>query len=56
MQKEIARVVQLPEVRTRLIEQTADPVASSPEELERIVKTELGKWAEVIRAAKIKVD
>src|SRR5258706_4483027 len=55
MQKEIARVVQLPEVRARLIEQTADPVASSPEELERVVKAELSKWAEVIRAAKIKV-
>jgi tripartite-type tricarboxylate transporter receptor subunit TctC len=56
MQKEIARVVQLPDIRARLIEQTADPVASSPEELERVVKTELRKWAEVIRAAKIKAD
>jgi tripartite-type tricarboxylate transporter receptor subunit TctC len=56
MQKEIARVVQLPEVRARLIEQTADPVASSPEELERVVKAELRKWAEVIRSAKIKAD
>jgi tripartite-type tricarboxylate transporter receptor subunit TctC len=56
MQKEIARVVQLPEVRVRLIEQTADPVASSPEELERVVKAELRKWAEVIRSAKIKAD
>jgi len=56
MQKEIARVVQLPEVRARLIEQTADPVASSAEELDRIVKTDLKKWAEVIPAAKIKAD
>jgi tripartite-type tricarboxylate transporter receptor subunit TctC len=56
MQKEIARVVQLPEVRSRLIEQTADPVASSPQELERVVKAELRKWAEVIRSAKIKAD
>ena len=56
MQKEIARVVQLPEVRARLIEQTADPVASSPEELERVVRVELRKWADVIRAAHIKVD
>jgi tripartite-type tricarboxylate transporter receptor subunit TctC len=56
MQKEIARVVQLPEVRAKLIEQTADPVASSPEELERVVKAELTKWAEVIRSAKIKAD
>ncbi|TMH68659.1 MAG: tripartite tricarboxylate transporter substrate binding protein [Betaproteobacteria bacterium] len=56
MQREIARVVQLPDIRARLIEQTADPVASSPEELDRVVKTELRKWAEVIRAANIKVE
>jgi tripartite-type tricarboxylate transporter receptor subunit TctC len=56
MQKEIARVVQIPEVRARLIEQTADPVASSPEELDRVVKTELKRWAEVIRAANIRAD
>ncbi len=56
MQKEIARVVQIPEVRQKLIEQTADPVASSPEELERVVKTELKKWAEVIRSAKIRAE
>ena len=56
MQKEIARVVQLPDVRQRLIEQTGDPVGSSPEELDRVVKTELKKWAEVIQAAKIRVD
>jgi tripartite-type tricarboxylate transporter receptor subunit TctC len=56
MQKEIARVVQIPEVRQKLIEQTADPVASSPEELDRVVKTELKKWAEVVRSAKIRID
>jgi len=56
MQKEIARVVQLPEVRQKIIEQTGDPVASSPEELERVVKSDLKKWAEVIQAAKIRVE
>jgi tripartite-type tricarboxylate transporter receptor subunit TctC len=56
MQKEIARAVKLPEVRAKLIEQTGDPVASSPEELDRVVRTELKKWAEVIRSAKIKGD
>jgi tripartite-type tricarboxylate transporter receptor subunit TctC len=56
MQKEIARVVRLPEVRAKLIEQTGDPVASSPEELDRVVKTELKKWAEVVRSARIKAD
>jgi len=56
MQKEIARVVRLPEMRAKLIEQTGDPVASSPEELDRVVKRELVKWAEVVRAAGIKAD
>jgi tripartite-type tricarboxylate transporter receptor subunit TctC len=56
MQQEIARVVRLPEVRARLIEQTGDPVASSPEELERVVKTDLKRWAEVVRSAHIKAD
>jgi tripartite-type tricarboxylate transporter receptor subunit TctC len=56
MDKEMARVVQLPDVRQKLIEQGGDPVGGPPEQLDRIVKAELKKWAEVIQAAKIKVD
>ncbi len=56
MHKEVARVLHLPEVKQRLLEQSADPVGSSPEELGRVVKTELRKWAEVVRSAKIKSD
>ena len=56
MNREIARVVQLPDVRQKLIEQGGDPVAGSPEQLDRVVKSELKKWAEVIQAAKIKPD
>jgi tripartite-type tricarboxylate transporter receptor subunit TctC len=56
MHKEIERVVRLPEVRQKLIEQGGDPVAGPPEQLERVVKAELKKWAEVIQQAKIKVD
>jgi tripartite-type tricarboxylate transporter receptor subunit TctC len=56
MHKEVARVVQVPEVRQRLVDQSADPVGSSPEELDRIVKSELKSWAAVIRDAGIKPD
>jgi len=56
MQKEVARVVHLPEVKQRLIEQGADPVGSSPEELDRVVKSELKSWAAVIRDAGIKPE
>jgi tripartite-type tricarboxylate transporter receptor subunit TctC len=56
MQKEIARTIQLPDVKQKLLEQGGDTVGSTPEELDRVVKSELRKWTEVIRAAKIKVD
>jgi tripartite-type tricarboxylate transporter receptor subunit TctC len=56
MQKELARVVHLPEVKQKLIEQGADPVGSSSEELDRVVKTELKTWAAVIRDAGIKPE
>src|ERR687888_1878355 len=44
MQSEIARTIQQPEIRQKLLEQGGDPVGSSPEHLERIVKAELRKW------------
>jgi tripartite-type tricarboxylate transporter receptor subunit TctC len=56
MHKEITRVVHLPEVKQKLIEQGADPVGSSPEELDRVVKSELKSWAAVIRDAGIKPE
>jgi tripartite-type tricarboxylate transporter receptor subunit TctC len=56
MQKEIARAIQLPDVKQKLLEQGGDTVGSTPEELDRVVKGELRRWAEVIRDAKIKVD
>jgi len=56
MQKEVARVVQLPDVRQKLLEQGGDPVGGPPEQLDRVVKSELKKWAAVIQAAKIKAE
>ena len=56
MQKEIARTIQLPDVKQRLLEQGGDTVGSSPEHLDRVVKSELRKWAEVVRDAKLKAD
>lgn len=56
MQMEVARVVHLPEVKQKLLEQGADPVGSSSEALERVVRTELKTWAAVIRDAGIKLE
>ena len=56
MQAEVARVVHHPEVKQRLLEQGADAVGSTPDELERIVRSELARWAEVIRDARIRLE
>ena len=56
MQREVARVVYLPDVRQKLLEQGADAVGSTPEELDMAVKTELKRWAQVIRDARIKLE
>jgi len=56
MNKEIVHAIRLPAVRQKLLEQGGDPVGSTPEELDRVVKAELRKWSEVIRDAHIKLD
>jgi tripartite-type tricarboxylate transporter receptor subunit TctC len=56
MQSEIAKIIRIPEVRQKLLEQGGDPVGSTPEELDRVVKTELRRWRDLIRAANITVE
>ena len=56
MQKTIARVIELPDVKAKLLEQGGDTVGSTPEVLDKVVKSELHRWAEVIREAKIHVE
>ena len=56
IQKEAARTVHLPDVKQKLLEQGADSVGSTPEELDRVVKAELKRWADVIRDAGIKLE
>lgn len=56
MQQEVARVVQLPEVRQKLLEQGADAVGNSAAQLDQTVKSELKKWAALIQQANIKLE
>lgn len=56
MNNAVAGVLQLPEIRQKLLEQGADPVASTPEQLAGVVNAELKRWAEVIAKARIKGD
>jgi len=56
LQKEVARVVQTPEVKERFAGMGLDPVGSSSEDLGRQVASDIQKWSAVAKAANIKND
>jgi len=56
LQREIARVVQTPEVKERFSAMGLDPVGGSSEDLGRQVARDLEKWTAVAKAANIKND
>lgn len=48
---EIARILNLPEIRDRLMKEGADIVASTPEQFAAFLKTEMEKSARIVKAA-----
>jgi tripartite-type tricarboxylate transporter receptor subunit TctC len=56
LHQEIVRIVALPDVRERLTALGFEPIASTPNGFADRIKSEIGKWAEVIRAAGIKAQ
>lgn len=56
LQGEIVRVINSPEVREKLVAQGIEPVGSPPEALEKFMKSEILKWARVIKSANIRPD
>jgi tripartite-type tricarboxylate transporter receptor subunit TctC len=53
---DLAAVVRTPEVRARLAELGAEPVGSTPEEFTAYNRTELTKWAKIVKDSGAKVD
>lgn len=53
---DVAKVLQLPDVKERLTQLGVDIVANSPEQATEYLKSETAKWAKVIKAANIRVE
>lgn len=53
MQREIEKVVQIPDIQERLSTSGAEPVASTPEQFGVYLGAEVAKWDRVVKQAKI---
>lgn len=53
---EIVKVLQLPEVRSKLVDLGLQPVGNSVEEFARISRSEYDKWSRIARANNIRID
>jgi tripartite-type tricarboxylate transporter receptor subunit TctC len=53
---EVNAILRDPEVRDNLVKQGLNPLPGAPEDLVRMIATDLERWTRIIRAAKIKAD
>jgi len=55
-QQEIARILQMPDIRSRQLAAGLEPVGNTPEQFTQFMRTEMDKWAAVVKRAGIKAD
>jgi len=53
---EIAKILQDPELRSRLVAEGGEVVGSTPTEFATLIKTESARWGQVLRQAKIQPE
>ncbi|TFZ05718.1 tripartite tricarboxylate transporter substrate binding protein [Ramlibacter henchirensis] len=55
-QREVARVLAMPEIRERFAALGTEPVGSTPQAFEAFLRSEITKWTKVVKDANIKVE
>lgn len=56
LHQEMIKALQSPDVKTRLANEGAEIIGNTPEQAAAIIRSDLNKWAEVIRKTGIKAD
>ncbi|HTE14019.1 MAG TPA: tripartite tricarboxylate transporter substrate-binding protein, partial [Burkholderiales bacterium] len=51
-----AKTLQLPEVRKRLVDLGYDPIGGTPEAYAGNLRSEMAKWAKVVKTSGIRID
>src|SRR6185369_17953050 len=56
LNKEVVAIVNLPEVKSHLLAEGAEPVGNTPEQFGEFIKAEIAKWGKVIRTAGLRAE
>jgi tripartite-type tricarboxylate transporter receptor subunit TctC len=56
VQREIAKIVALPDIKEKLAAMGFDPIANTPEQFGAYIHTEITRWGKVVREANIRVE
>ena len=56
LNREIAAIVQLPDVRKQFALEGGEPVGNTPDEFARWLRADIAKWSKVVKAANIRVE
>jgi tripartite-type tricarboxylate transporter receptor subunit TctC len=56
LNRELVRIILLPELKERFASQGYDAVTCTPEEFSQLIKSELAKWQKVVKASGARVD
>jgi len=56
LHNEFVKILQTQDIRDRLLSEGAEPVGNTPAEFTAFIKTDIGRWAKVIKAAGAKLD
>jgi len=56
LNQEIVRALDMPDVRERLLSQGMEPVSRTPEAFSRYIRSEIAKWARVVKSSGAKAE
>ena len=54
LHSEVVRILRMPDITERLLSQGAEPIGSTPDEFTAFIRTEIEKWANLVKAANMK--
>ncbi len=56
LHEEVARIMRLEDIKAKFADLGVDAIGSTPEELAAFLRAEMTKWAEVVKAADIRIE